>query len=314
MKSQNNSRRFGESVAIIVLNWNNENDSIECLRSLEKITYPDFKVFAVDNGSREDSAAILRDFCKGKTAFMETGKNLGFSGGNNVAMRRALAEGFAYVLLLNSDTTVASDFLDEMIAVARSDARIGVVGPKIYYYFDPERIWYGGGVMRWPQGGTHVQLGEIDANPRERQARETEYVTGCAFLIKSEVIRKVGEMNEDFFLYHEDTDWSLRVKKAGYALMYAPLAKVYHKVSRTTSALGSPAILYYDTRNALLLAQRHAPVFMRWQIYLLSGARYFKQIIKYVILPSRREASRMIMRGIEDFYRGRFGQLKEPQS
>lgn len=310
MNSHSNSRQ-GDSVAIILINWNNEKDCIDCLKSLEKVSHPDFKVFLIDNGSREESVACLRPFSKSGVEIIETGKNLGFSGGNNVGIRKALTEGFAYVLLLNNDTVVAPDFLNEMVKAAQSDARIGVVGPKIYYYFEPERIWYGGGAVSWLKGGTHPGQGEIDQNPDEREPLETAYVTGCAFLIKSGVIREIGEMCEDFFLYHEDTDWSLRAREAGYGVMYAPAAKVYHKVSRTTSSLGSPKILYYDTRNALLLAKRHAPFFVRIWIYILNFIRYCKQIVKIFLVPSQREAARMIMKGTEDFYKGRFGQLKE---
>ncbi len=299
------------SVAIIVLNWNNETDTIDCLRSLEKITYPNYKVFLVDNGSKEESVSLLRPFHKDKVVLIENGKNLGFSGGNNVGIRRALAEGFTYVFLLNNDTVVAPDFLEKMVAVAGDNAQNGIVGPKIYYYAEPQRIWYGGGLIRWPKGGVHPGQGEIDAHPDESAPLETGYVTGCALLIKARAIREIGGLDEDFFLYHEDTDWSVRARKAGYAIMYAPAAKVYHKVSRTASALGSPKILYYDTRNVLLLAKRHAPLPMRAGAYIVSIARYGKQIIKILFAPSQREAARMIMRGIADFYKGRFGQFKE---
>lgn len=310
-KTHKNSHSAAPSVAIILLNWNNEADCIDCLRSLEKITYPNARIFLVDNGSREESVAALRPFCNNGVTLVETGENLGFSGGNNVGIRKALAKGFDYILLLNNDTTVAPDFLDHMVAAAESNEAIGVVGPKIYYYSEPERIWYGGGDFSWFHKGKHVHYNAIDKNPDEKELKETKYVTGCAFFAKAEAIKKAGLMPEEFFLYHEDVDWSMSFKKAGYRAVYAPAAKVYHKVSRTTSALGSPKVLYYDTRNALLLASRHAPPAVRALVYCASALYYAKQIVKIIILPSRRAASRMIKKGIEDFYKGRFGKLQE---
>lgn len=298
------------SVAIILINWNNETDTIDCLRSLEKIIYLNYKIFLVDNGSKEESVSKLRPFNVGKIELMEIGQNLGFSGGNNIGIRKALEENFDYALLLNNDTTVEPNFLDELISVAESDEKIGVVGPKIYYYNEPTRIWYGGGDFTWLGGGKHLQYEEIDNNPNEAEPKKTKYMTGCAFLVKSEVLKKVGLMPEEFFLYYEDTDWSLSIKKAGYKVIYAPASKIYHKVSRTTSKLGNPKIHYYHIRNALLLSKRQAPKIILVGIYVWSALHYFKQIIKLVILPSKRETSKMIMRGIEDFWKGRFGQYQ----
>ena len=299
------------SVAIILISWNNETDTIDCLRSLEKITYPNYKIFVIDNGSNEESVSKLRPFNIGRVELIENGQNLGFSGGNNVGIKKALKENFDYVLLLNNDTTVEPNFLEELIKVGESDEKIGVVGPKIYYHGDRTRIWYGGGDFTWLGGGRHLQYNEIDRAPNETEPRKTKYMTGCAFLIKSEIIKKVNLMSEEFFLYYEDTDWSLSVRKAGYKVMYAPASKIYHKVSRTTSKLGSPMIHYYHIRNALLLSKRQAPKIILVGIYIWSAVHYLKQIIKLIILPSKRETSKMIMKGIEDFWNNKFGQYQE---
>lgn len=309
------------SVAIILVNFNNETDTIACVNSLEKITYPNCKIFIVDNGSDEKSVSKLRPLAGGDIELIETGKNLGFSGGNNVAVKKALDAGFDYILLLNNDTEVEPDFLDKLAAAAESGEKIGVVGPKIYFYSDPKRIWFGGGKFSWFGGGRHLRYNEIDsasqssplnANryPLNASPEETGYMTGCAFLIKTKVIKEIGLLCEDFFLYYEDTDWSLRVKKAGYKIIYVPAAKIYHKVSRTASALGNPTIHYYHIRNALLLSQRQAPKIILVGIYVWSGLHYLKQIVKLAILPPKRDISKMIMRGIEDFWRGKFGKYE----
>lgn len=298
------------SVAIIVVNWNNADDTIDCIQSLQKIAYDNFKVFLIDNGSSDDSISRLEALRGEKVELVESGKNLGFSGGNNIGIAMALKEGFDYVLLLNNDTVVDKMFLNELMSVAESEEKIGIVGSKIYFYDEPDRIWYGGGRFSWLGGGRHLQYCEMDKNPGDKKPKETEYMTGCVFLIRSKIIMTVGDLCEDFFMYYEDTDWSLRVKRAGYKIMYAPASKVYHKISRSASKLSNPLIHYYHIRNALLLSKRQAPKIILPGIYLWSFFHYLKQILKLIIMPSKRDVSRMIMRGIKDFYRGRFGQYE----
>lgn len=300
-----------KSVAIIIVNWNNFKDTIECVLSVQKINYPNYKIFLVDNGSTDDSYFELKPLASDKVEVIETGKNFGFSGGNNIGIKKALAENFYHILLLNNDTTVEPDFLSELVKVAENDNRIGIAGSKIYFYEDSKRIWYGGGKFTWFGGGRHLQYEKLDENPNEKEVKETGYMTGCSFLIKSEVVRKIGELDERFFLYYEDTDWSLSAKEAGYKIVYVPSSKVYHKVSRTASQVGSPIIHYYHIRNALLLSRKHAPFLILIGIYIWSVAHYLKQVIKLVILPSKKEISKMIMRGIKDFYKGKFGQYQK---
>lgn len=309
------------SVAIIIINWNGADDTIECLESLNKIDYPNYKIFLIDNGSSDDSVLRLRAVSAPNLEIIETGKNLGFSGGNNVGIKKALTENFDYVLLLNNDTTVDPNFLDELVKIAESGKDIGIVGPKIYFFNEPNRIWYGGGKFSWLGGGRHLQYEEIDPvaeqarygagkNPDENKPRETDYMTGCAFLIKSEVIKKIGMLDERFFMYYEDTDWSLSAKKSGYKIIYAPSAKIYHKISKTAAKLGNPTIHYYHIRNALLLSKKQAPLIILAGIYAWSIMNYAKQILKSVILPSKLDISKMIMRGIKDFWKGKFGQYQ----
>ncbi|MBI3671348.1 glycosyltransferase family 2 protein [Candidatus Azambacteria bacterium] len=302
------------SVAIILLNWNGDEDTIECIKSVSKINYKNYKIFVVDNNSEKKSLEALRPFCVGGVELIENKENLGFSGGNNVGIEKALKNGFDYILLLNNDTTVEPDFLDELVKVAESDEKIGAVGSKIYFYFEPDRnkIWYGGGKFSWFGGGEHMQYGHIDADyPNDTKPREVDYITGCVFLIKSDIVKKIGVLPEEYFMYYEDVDWSLSVRKAGYKTMYSPKAVVYHKVTRSIKKIGSPRILYYHMRNALLLSKRHAPKPIYWGILMWGWYKYAKQLLKLVILPSKKEESKMIIKGIKDFYAGKFGKIRE---
>lgn len=297
------------SVAIIIINWNGADDTIECLESIKKIDYPKHKIFLVDNGSSDDSVLKLRALPNPNFKLIETGKNLGFSGGNNVGIQKALKEGVDYILLLNNDTMVKSDFLTELVRVGDSDKSIGIVGPKIYYSSEPTRIWFNGGDFTWLGGGRHLQHDEIDSDPGEAMPSETEFMTGCALLIKSRVAKEIGPMEERFFLYYEDTEWSLRARKAGYKVMRAPLAKIYHKVSRSSEKIGNSVIHYYHIRNALLLSWIHAPKIVLMGIYIWSGTHYLKQILK-IAIGYKPEVSKMIMRGIEDFWKNKFGKYE----
>ncbi len=296
-----------------MVNWNGDEDTIECIKSVSKITYKNYKLFISDNNSEKRSVEALRPFCVGDVSLIENKENLGFSGGNNIGIEKALKEGFDYILLLNNDTTVEPDFLNELIKTAESDEKIGAVGCKIYFYFEPDRnkIWYGGGKFSWFFGGKHMQYEHLDTDyPNDTKPREVEYITGCVFLVKSDVVREVGGLEDAFFMYYEDVDWSIRIQKAGYKTTYTPSAKVYHKVSRSISKIGNPKIHYYHIRNALFLSRRQAPKLILAGIYIWSVLHYLKQILKLFIMPSKRESSKMIMKGIEDFYKGNFGKIK----
>lgn len=304
------------SVAIIIVNWNGAQDTVDCIDSLRKINPPaggqNYKIFLIDNGSSDDSFSRFQSLYAGAKdiELIKVNENLGFSGGNNIGIKSALGARFDYILLLNNDTTVEPDFLNELVKVAEGDEKIGIVGPKIYYYNEPNRIWFGGGKFSWFGGGKHLQYDEMDNHPDETEPRKTAYMTGCALLIKSNVIEKIGLLEESFFMYYEDTDWCLRARKDGYKILYAPSAKIYHKVSRSAAKLGNSTIFYYHIRNALLISKRQAPKIILAGIYIWSGLHYFKQIIKIVIFPSTRDISKMIMRGIEDFYKNKFGQYQ----
>ena len=284
-------------VTIILVNYNGSSDTRECLRSLAQITYPSYDVVVIDNGSRdrEEANELQKSFLNITVIRLE--ENRGFAGGNNIGINIAQERGSDYILLLNNDTTVDAKFLDAMVETAEADARIGMVGAKIYYYTDPEMIWYDGGSFSWNTGVRHTHIGMRDAEPNEATPRSTDFITGCAILVRMNALKTIGLLEESFFMYHEDADWCLRARKERFLLMVAPGAHVWHKIARSAVIMGEPAIHYYDARNTLLLAQRNALFPSRAWIY--GKTFYFaKQIVKFVVLPSKRAISKMIMRGI----------------
>src|SRR5690242_3607437 len=177
-------------VSIVILNWNSFEVTLDCLHSLQKIDYPNFEMVVVDNGSVDGSPAKLLETMP-EIRLIQNSTNLGFAGGCNVGMRDALRRGTDYVLLLNNDTVVAHDFLSQLVRIAESDAKIGAVSPKILFFDRPDRLNYAGGEhKRWRLFPKMIGLRHLD-DGRYDKIREVSFLTGCAFLIKAEAVRRI---------------------------------------------------------------------------------------------------------------------------
>ena len=281
-------------VAVIILNWNGWEDTIECLESLYQIDYPNYNVILVDNASEDDSIEKIREYCAGKLEIesdffdydkhnkplnlvdsniipddlspgtknlflIQNQENYGFAEGNNIGIRFSLKQfNPEYILLLNNDTVVDKNFLKELVDLGQKNEKIGIVGPKIYYYDEPQTIWCIGGKISWKLArGIHIGNNQLDEGQYEN-IKEVEYVSGSAFLIKKEVLKKAGLMDKNLFLYFEETDLTLRASKLGYKSFYSPKAKIWHKVSRSGGGMSKPIGLYYITRNRWLFMRRWA--------------------------------------------------------
>jgi GT2 family glycosyltransferase len=270
-------------VSIVVVNWNGFDVTRECLASLAAIDYTNYEVVLVDNGSADGSAdKLAAEFPD--TIVLRNRENLGFTGGNNVGMRCALERGTDYILLLNNDTVAAPNFLTELISVAESDERIGILNPKIYYFDPPTKLWYAGGVyIPWIGIGTHIGAGKSD-HPRYSKMKDVSFVTGCAFLIKAAVIREIGLLDERFFYTSEDTDWSIRAIRAGYRALYVPASVIWHKQSYDVKRNAGKSFRdYYNIRNIILLARKHARPY-HWPTLAISlGAMLAYRTMGYTV-------------------------------
>lgn len=243
-------------VSIIVLNWNGKEDTIECFESLKHITYPNYEILLVDNGSTDDSIEFFREYYK-NTIIISNGKNLGFAEGNNVAIRKAINKGTDYVLLLNNDTVVDPSFLDELIDVAESDKKIGIVGPTIYNY-NSLKIQSAGLYFQWDKGkGRRLRYNEIDKGDFDHII-EVDYVSGCALLAKRELIEKIGYLNKYYFAYWEETEWCIRARKQLYKVLYAPKSKIWHKGGCTSIRKSTGFQEYQLARNRFWFMKKHA--------------------------------------------------------
>jgi GT2 family glycosyltransferase len=240
-------------VTVIILNWNGKEATSECLDSIRNVRYQNFEVILSDNGSDDGSQAYFRSNFSWVN-LLENQSNLGFAGGNNAAIRLALRGKPDYILLLNNDTVTDPLFLSELVHAGEARKEVGILNPKIYFYDDPDMLWYAGGKLSLLRGvARHRGFGQIDSAKFD-QPQPVNFITGCAFFIKREVIEKIGLLDEEMFCYGEDADWSLRAIKAGYKGWYVPTAKVWHKIGASVS---NDFSMFMGTRNAMYLVFKH---------------------------------------------------------
>ncbi len=248
-------------VTIVILNWNREADTLECLDSVARLTYPSFSVVLVDNGSTDGSPDAIERWSDVKipVTLIRNDKNLGFVGGCNQGMRHALATGTDYVFLLNNDTVVDPDVLDILVRAAEGAEDIGMVGPKIYQYGKGKMLDSAGTrTIPWLAQGFLIGHGEEDRGQYDATA-EMPYVTGTALVVKRAVLEHVGLMDEDYFCYFDDFDWGVRAREAGYKLYLESRAVVRHKGSQT-AGLNSPFYMRHMVRSRILFARKHVPL------------------------------------------------------
>lgn len=303
-------------VTVIILNWNDWQDTIECLESLNKVDYDNFEIIVADNGSTDDSVIQIDNFLlsfesKFKVLNYKLRDNLGFAGGNNYVLRQNFQFPNSkpeYILLLNNDTIVSPNFLKKIVSVAESDKKIGIAGPIIYFYDKPDHINSAGSKVNWLMNkGNYLGYNEKDGGQFGDKPYKVDYVSGACLLIKKEVIDKMGLIPEEYFLYYEDTDWNFQAKKAGYKSVLVPGAKIWHKESASAKKIGAKYI-YYHVRNGILFNRRCAPFYKKILIHPYNLYVFTKQIIK-LFIPSKREWAIAVLMGIKDYYIGKFGKI-----
>ncbi|MEM2002758.1 MAG: glycosyltransferase family 2 protein [Candidatus Methanomethylicaceae archaeon] len=245
----------------IVLNYNNYIDTRQCIESLQKSLYPVEKIVLVDNASSDGSlerfyADYLQD---NKVYIIKNEYNLGFARGANVGIQFALDLGADFIFLLNNDAIIDQECIKKLCAAMEEDERVGLAGPRIFYYCDPEKIWQGGGYFSlWKTGIVSPEKNKLVINSSEK-AKEVTFLTGCAMLVKRQVFEKIGLFDEDFFFYGEDVDFCLRARRAGFKLIYVPEAKAWHKIEDIARNRTSPFVMYHLSRSHLLVLRKNFP-------------------------------------------------------
>ena len=310
---------------ILILNWNGKKDTLECLASLAVAKKsPAFSTVVIDNGSTDDSVSVIRAAFP-DIPILETGKNLGYAGGNNVGIRWALEKSFEWILLLNNDTVISPDIVEKFSLAAKSKPEGKIFGAKIYRADKPDTFDHFGGFWD-PKMAEFVSPASkrVDDGSFEEMQR-VDYVCGCALFMHRSVPETIGLMEESFFLLWEETDFCAQARRANFEIWTAPKAKLWHKVSASFTG-GKPHTHYFWWRNRLLWIERNCQKKERWQLYrevlLPEMVRCFKlallKTLQHIALrlllqksnPIRLEKLRRYRascQGILHFFLGRFG-------
>jgi GT2 family glycosyltransferase len=267
-------------VCIIIINWNGLEDTIECLESLKKIVYPHYEIIVVDNASSGNDVEVLKETYGDYIHIITNDKNYGFSEGNNIGIRYALARQSDYVFLLNNDTIVDANFLTELVLVAEESDKGGILGGKIYYYASPNRFQSVGGKIHWWLGYIQDISGKDDVGQFD-QVAERDYVYATAMLIKRQVIEELGLLDSSLFFGMEDYDYCARAKKAGFQVLYIPGAKIWHKQGASRNKLPDyPETWHLVSKEIGTLSYKPKPVFRLFRknspafVYIFASINY----------------------------------------
>ena len=298
-------------LAVILVNYNGKKYNTACIESLcAAHGVEEMRIVVVDNASQDGSVEILREQYGGEESveLIVLDDNYGFSYANNVGIRRAEEWGADYVLLLNNDTEVEPDMFLRLGECAQRHPDCMIV-PKIYYSDDRKRIWSAGGsVSPVIRKVRHIGLNETDEGQYEREM-EIGFATGCCLFIPISVIRRAGVLDERFFLYYEDTEYSFRLRKMGIAIYYCPQAVMYHKVGASTKGADSPLCAYYIARNWLLCNRLHLG--WRYPVFLFYYAVNRTVCCLLWLAQDKGALVRATLRGIRDYGKGQFGRSKD---
>lgn len=240
-------------VSIVTINFDHPEVTCALLESLRHITYPNVEVIVVDNASPNDDPAIIPASFP-EINFIQSNKNLGFAGGNNLGVRQAKGK---YILFLNNDTEVDPGFIEPLVDKLESNPSIGGVSPRIKFFFQPDTIQFAGQapINPYTMRSYGYGYGAKDTGQFDKDT-PTSFVHGAAMMIPTEVIKKVGMMAEIYFLYYEELDWGARIRAAGYELWYVHDSLVMHKESMSTGKL-TPFKTYYMNRARILYLRRN---------------------------------------------------------
>ena len=297
-------------VAVVVLVLNRRDDTIQCLRSLERVRWHRLSLIVVDNGSTDGTAEAVRTTFP-EVEVIRSEENVGFSDGNNIGIRAALEAGADYVMLLNNDTLVDEGAIEALVGEAQRRPDVGAVCPLIHYVDPPDRIWYAGARFdpRAVHNGRHTGYGERDTG-QYHSVREIGRATGAAMLVPREVIEQVGYLDGRLFIQVEDVDWSLRMRAAGYRILFVPQALVSHRVAMTSGGERAPMTAYYEMRNTLFVSSWHAPLrgLTRLRRELGSLAVH---LLHARLAPNPVANARAVLGGWRDFRAGRLGPYSE---
>lgn len=294
-----------QKVTIILINWNQEEDTTECLESISKLNYTNYSVIVVDNGSTDGSYENLtRRFSDVK--FVRNEENLGFAGGMNSGIDEALKHDPKYLLILNSDTVVSPQLLNSLVDTCEKDEKVAIAGPLIYNYYKPTKLDFAGSKVRLSLGSVkHLQKPKSSDS-----AFEIDFMTGCGFLIHANIIKKHGGFDPAFFVLFEDIDLSFRLRGKGFKIVCQPRAAMWHKIS---TKISTNINYYFWFRNSLFVINRYLSfpftISGKAKIILVN----FVKCLLAALIRGKMDTVKVLFWSVSDYFTGRMhkGRLDE---
>ncbi|GAB4275335.1 MAG: glycosyltransferase family 2 protein [Candidatus Promineifilaceae bacterium] len=283
-------------ILTIILNWQQPEITIEAVQALQASTYPSINILVIDNGSRDNSAAILKATLPDVTV-ISLPENRGFASGCNWGLKWAREHGYSWAFLLNNDAFVTPTTLQNLMETAEPD--VALLSPKIFYEQKPQYIWFAG-------GNQHPKLlemrnsgeGELDA-PKWQQTRDVDYLVGTGLLVNLAAVFHAGLLDEQFFMYYEDLDWSIRLRESGYKLRLVANAHLYHRVSFSSGGTETPPKLYHQAKSSVIFFRRHAHKGSPYLILLYRTGSALKRLL-LLLIKDKIKSTSAYLRGLID--------------
>lgn len=279
-------------VGIVIINYNGAKFQNECVASLLSSDYKNFVLIIVDNASTDNSLELLNEFDDERIIILKQNENCGVAKGNNIGIKKSIELNCSHTLLLNNDTVVQNDFLSKLL-----ECNEKIVSPKIYYY-GSDIIWYAGGAFNKLKGISYHKNYKVK-DDNISKSEYCDYAPTCCLLIKNNLFEEIGLMDEDYFLYYDDSDFCYRVKNEGYKIWLCSESLIYHKVSMSTGGDDSPVSIYYQNRNRIYFINKFKFGLITKMFYYLT--RYIK-IFKSKI--ERTDEAYYIKLAMKDYKKG----------
>ncbi len=285
-------------IGFVTVNFHSDQDTLELLTQLQKCKLPQgvsLLAYVVDNDRSDNLKKEVKKYSK--ALYLESPGNVGFAAGNNIGLAKCLSDEVDIIVMINNDTLVPDDLVFKILSSAITDEKVGAVGGLIYFakgfeFKDQYKkqdlgkvVWYAGGKYDWNNVyASHIGVDEVDKGQYKKE-KEIDFITGCLFITKSEVLKKIGLFDERYCLYFEDSDLGMRIKKTGLKLIFDPNIVIWHKVAQS-SGIGSPLNDYFLTRNRLLFGSTYASARTVFALYreavkkLFIGTKAQKMAVK----------------------------------
>lgn len=291
-------------VVVILVNYNGGKDTLECVKSLHESEYP-VDIIVVDNASTNGDPMMFEEYDNEKFHLILLNENLGFAGGNNIAIEYAIKQNYEYILLLNNDTIVDRNMVGYLREKSASKC---VTVPLMLYYDEPSCIWFAGGEISCRTGRVIHCFGDkqvADVSPKLIE-RKCTFATGCCIMLATETIKNIGVMDESFFMYAEDLEYSIRLLENSVDILFVPKAKLWHKVGKSSGGMKSNFSIYYNTRNNLRIIRQNKKFFKSYAVFVFIIIK-----CRYVLKCLLRKQNFIVsyIRGIIDAYRNVEGKI-----